>query len=625
MVKSIPILALAISVLSASALAADSTPAVKEEVISAFDTIAVQADGRFVSEWETKRRLLDASGRDKLATKTFRFNDQLSTLDVIEAETIKADGRRIQVQPDQIRLQEDPAATGMPVFSTSKQKSIIFPDIEVGDTIHYRVRKTQTESDFPGNFTYSDSFNPDERVLDYKLVLKAPQSLNLRSEVSAMKEVRETDANGDKLWSWTFAQPDVRSFDDGKTDVFMNSPHVTVTTFANWEAIAHAYQARANDKVAVTPDIQTLADNLTRGVSDQREQTRILYNWVRTNVRYVALYLAQGGYVPHAAGDILRNRYGDCKDHVVLLEALLKAKGIDSHGVLIASGKLYKLTPEAIPDYFDHIISYVPALDLYLDSTAQYLPFGGQAYWLAGKSVLHVDASTGTRTTPAMTATDNKMSTSLTVSIGLDGSINGKLNELSHGGIAFDRRSVVAGVDPLRRSDVIKQLLARNGLNGKGEFTAGNPSSDDIGYPVDIGFSVEQTGLDLANPEALPIEMPMALGYSIADMTSFANDATEPHYGTGCAASDLTETYDITLPKEVAVQFLPKDLSVDDGPIQYRSTYKKDGQNIRVNRHYIMSIDKGYCSPDEVEHMKKAAIIIRQDLQRKVMLAPLSN
>ncbi|MGO4449495.1 DUF3857 domain-containing protein [Phyllobacterium sp. TAF24] len=219
MVKSIPILALAISVLSASALAADSTPAVKEEVISAFDTITVQADGRFVSEWETKRRLLDASGRDKLATKTFRFNDQLSTLDVIEAETIKADGRHVQVQPDQIRLQEDPAATGMPFFSTSKQKSIIFPDIEVGDTIHYRVRKTQTESDFPGNFAYSDSFSPDERVLAYKLVLKAPQSLNLRSDVNAMKEVRETDANGDKLWSWTFAQPDVRAFDDGKTDV----------------------------------------------------------------------------------------------------------------------------------------------------------------------------------------------------------------------------------------------------------------------------------------------------------------------------------------------------------------------------------------------------------------------
>ncbi|MBR7508631.1 transglutaminase domain-containing protein, partial [Mycobacterium tuberculosis] len=75
-----------------------------------------------------------------------------------------------------------------------------------------------------------------------------------------------------------------------------------------------AYRARADDKLAVTPEIQALADELTKDVPGRREQTQRIYNWVRGNIRYVALYLAQGGYVPHPAGDILRNRYGDCKD-----------------------------------------------------------------------------------------------------------------------------------------------------------------------------------------------------------------------------------------------------------------------------------------------------------------------
>ena len=36
------------------------------------------------------------------------------------------------------------------------------------------------------------------------------------------------------------------------------------------------------------------------------------------NVRYVALFLGETAAVPHKAIDILRNRYGDCKDHVAL-------------------------------------------------------------------------------------------------------------------------------------------------------------------------------------------------------------------------------------------------------------------------------------------------------------------
>ncbi|RZS83259.1 transglutaminase superfamily protein [Phyllobacterium myrsinacearum] len=600
----------------------DAVPVVKEEYISASDVITVEKDGSYSVEWQTTRRLLDASGRDSFATKTFSFNDQLASLDIIEAETIKADGRRIQVQPDQIRLQEDPAATGLPVFSTSKQKTIIFPDIEVGDSVRYRARKIQREPDFPGHFAYADSFAPDERVLAYTLVLKAPKSLGLRSEALAMNEVRATDEKGDDVWSWSFAQPDTRPLDHGKADVFMNSPHIIVTSFADWNAIAQAYRARADDKLAVTPEIQALADELTKDVPGRREQVQRIYNWVRGNIRYVALYLAQGGYVPHSAGDILRNRYGDCKDHVVLLEALLRARGIESHGALIASGDLFSLPSEALPGYFDHIISYVPEFDLYLDSTAEYLPFGLKGYWLSSKAVLHVDGLTGIRTTPAMTAQENSLSTSTTWSLDMDGSLHGRIVEISRGGISIDRRRAVAGIDPLQRAGLVQQLLARNGLKGRGSYTADDPKSDERDYRIDIDFTIDQTGLDLSGPEAFAITPPLALGYSIPDMTSFAMERPEPLYATACAAVELDDTYDGTIPEGVGVRSLPKSVSLAEGPIRYDAAYAAEGQKIHARRHYVMPIDRGYCTPKDVEQMAEAVGKVRQDLQRKVLLAP---
>ncbi len=605
--------------------AQDSPLNAKTEIVSAETTITVAADGTYVEEWSSTRRLLDISGRDSIATKTFRFNDQLSSIDVIEAETIKPDGRRIKVQPDQIRLQEDPAATGLPVFTTSKQKTIIFPDIEVGDSIHYRIKKTQREPDFPGQFSYTDFLFPDDRILSYKLTLKAPKNLDLQSEVRDFKEVRGTDNNGDKLWSWTFAQPDTRSVDDGKTDFVINSPHVIITSFRNWNAIAEAYRQRANDKVAVTPQIQTLANELTKGISDRREQTKVLYNWVRSNIRYVAIYLAQGGYVPHSAADILGNRYGDCKDHVVLLEALLRAKNIESHGALIASGYLFELPEQAMPNYFDHIITYVPEFDLYLDSTDQYLPFGVKTYPGSSKSVLHVDGVTGIRKTPAMTTADNKLATTMTMAIHEDGSIEGTVSEISGGGISIDRRATVASLDPLQRKDIIQKLLAQNGLRGKGSFTADDPNGDGTTYRGNVIFSADQTGLDLSNPEAFTITSPVPLGYTIDSLTNFATEREEPVYPTACAATDIIDAYEVTVPGSVKIEFLPKPAVISEGPIHYESEFSQRGQTISVKRKYSMSIDRGYCTPQDIVGMAKTAIKIRQDLQRKVMLVPAGN
>ena len=45
-----------------------------------------------------------------------------------------------------------------------------------------------------------------------------------------------------------------------------------------------------------------------------------------------------GGYRPHTAGDIFAKSYGDCKDKVTVMRAMLKAVGISSYPIGIYSG-----------------------------------------------------------------------------------------------------------------------------------------------------------------------------------------------------------------------------------------------------------------------------------------------
>src|SRR5690606_15213032 len=156
----------------------------------------------------------------------------------------------------------------------------------------------------------------------------APKELALHVEARDVEggEVRASKA-GMREWRWTYgeskgipAEPQSVSPDD-------YSPYVAALPLKDYEAPAAAYAVGVAQAAKVTPEIQKLADEVTQGLSDRRAQAEALYRWVSGNIRYVALAMDMGGYVPHAAADVLNAHYGDCKDKAVLLQALLAAKG----------------------------------------------------------------------------------------------------------------------------------------------------------------------------------------------------------------------------------------------------------------------------------------------------------
>ena len=72
-----------------------------------------------------------------------------------------------------------------------------------------------------------------------------------------------------------------------------------------------------------------------------------LSEFMQKDIRYVEIALGIGGVQPHPARDVFSNRYGDCKDKVTLLSAMLKEVGIDSYYVVIHTerGSVTPATP----------------------------------------------------------------------------------------------------------------------------------------------------------------------------------------------------------------------------------------------------------------------------------------
>lgn len=114
---------------------------------------------------------------------------------------------------------------------------------------------------------------------------------------------------------------------------------VEVTDFASWADLG-ALMAPLYDKAAVIPAQGTLRTELERIQTqslDPKLRTEAALALAQDKVRYVALAMGAGGYVPTDAETTWSRRYGDCKGKTALLLALLHAMDIQAEPVAVST------------------------------------------------------------------------------------------------------------------------------------------------------------------------------------------------------------------------------------------------------------------------------------------------
>lgn len=150
-------------------------------------------------------------------------------------------------------------------------------------------------------------------------------------------------------------------------------------------------------KQGLSDSVKEKIDELTATVKEPIEIVNILYNYVKSNFKYVAIEIGMGAFIPSHVNEVYLNKQGDCKDLSNFLSEALKYKGIDSDIALAATFDHISDCDFPSLSSANHVIAivYINGETILLDPTDPIHRVGTPVESLQNRSILIVNSNGG--------------------------------------------------------------------------------------------------------------------------------------------------------------------------------------------------------------------------------------
>lgn len=280
-------------------------------------------------------------------------------LEFLDCEVLKPGGQLVRLEPDMIGEAGQPAADD----EGPRRKRFSLPDVEPGCILHVHYRSEWKTFPLP-EVSMRLPVGGELPALNCAVTVTIPKAVPFHfafEDTAAADPAVEQTAYG-STFGWQFT-----NLPASEHEVLQNPyrrPCLAFSTFADWPSFAGWYERITRLTDEVTPEISAKALELTRDAHTEREKVVALYNYV-AGLRYVAVPLGINSFRPHAAANVLRNQFGDCKDKANLFNTMLHAIRIEAQLVLVPRfGQAHEFVPGLA---FNHALSL--------------LTLGGQRVW----------------------------------------------------------------------------------------------------------------------------------------------------------------------------------------------------------------------------------------------------
>ena len=580
----------------------------------------LQADGTSVQLTHLEIKVATDEAARQLAQQSASYLDGVERLSLVEAATIKPDGRHLPVAPGSVRTQLAHGTPNLPAYTSRLVSTAVLPDVAAGDTLSVTWRREVLHPVMPGQFTWISTFARTMPWDDAEISISLPPGVDLQTEEFGPDH--DVAQVGDRtVHRWHYASPG-QTTDPTVLLAIDRVPRLFASTFPDWAALSRAYAAVLEPRMTVTPAIQAKADEIAAGAADKAGEAKRIADWVGLHVRWVAIYVDNGGYVPHAAEDVLRQGFGDCKDQVMLTSALLRARGIAADPVLISLGNTYRLPGPAVLGAFNHVITYMPQLDTYVDTTAGGSPWGTLPATEYGKPVLPVtEAGSPPGRIPVLAPGLAVQHLRTEATLALDGTVTGRTTSEATGPYAIYLRRSAGQVEAAGPDRAASNTLRSHGTPGHGTLEADPRDIVRTQYHVSGQFVLDrQSGWLEGEAFALPTGLRLLerAGEGLLGPLAMRDlPAREP---TPCWSGEQYEQLSLALPEGYRPVRLPRPLKVATEAFSFESRWSFSDGVLQQDRSLVTHIDPPLCEGSLRTAAYAALQQIRRDLGTRVEL-----
>lgn len=577
-------------------------------------TYTVERDGSFVEVAELVIRVNETSAVAAAAQQQISYNRANSTLEVLDAYTQKSDGSKVPVGAAGIKDQQHRFSVSAPQYLDRRVKSIIFPHVAGGDRLVYSTRLTRRTPLFAGQFSdlsAPDALSSGQMILIYDL----PDAMPLYADERRFVASQLAAPAGRKRYRWDFFAASAARDEVGAVSPLDAGARLAVTTFADYAALARAYEAASRAQATVTPALAQMAKARTAHLAAARDKAEVLGNLVRSMIRPVSVAIADANSLaPHSADQVVTNRYGDSRDQVVLLRALLDAAGIANSAALVNGGRAYRLPSVATIDLLDRAIVYLPSLDLYIDPSDRNATAGFLAGSLLDKPTLLTASATLGRT-PAGQRNETSVNSNFVVAA--DGAAEFDSTYIFRGALAEQWRSMGRGAPATARTEHVTEVLRARGQDGHGEWD-----------PGDLGSLAAQHKMRYSGHSDDLATLPGPIGVNAASslnpmlltaVTALAGESGRVRDFV-CPSQDIEEHARYLFAARVRIIAVPRPLELHDDYFEYSASYERKDNEVSVRRSYKLHHPGRVCSSADFQRMLPSIVAMQRDLNSQLIL-----
>jgi transglutaminase-like putative cysteine protease len=535
------------------------------------------------------------------------FAPRAQSLEVLEAWVDEPDGTRIPVGPGGHFTRPSAATESAPGFSGEMTTTVLFPQLREGSRTHVVWRLTQRTPPLLG-FNVEAIAPLETPVGEAGVSIVAPENLDLHWTARGGFAVTETASDGVRRIAARLGATEGEAPERDMVDAADFAPLFLLTSLPDLRELGAIYWRQSHGRARVTPAIAALAARLAGGRTGL-DAVRAIYNWVAANTRYVAVYLdPNDGWVPHEAADVLARGYGDCKDHVVLMQALLGALGIPAEAALVSEGNRARDLPLWVPQ-FNHAILYLPTFGRFANPTDPFARFDSIDRLLAGKTAVLATEHGAVVHLPPERPADNTYQYEAEVAIEPDGSIDGTARLLPSANLETAARAAIA--TSATPGDLVGRLLDATPEGGFGTLTSSDPR--DLSRP----FALRATW---RSPHAIAFDdaetlLTVPIGPDLDPPTRLRRLLTDRprRHPLMTAARDFRWTTTISVPAGYVVTRLPRDVAVRNTAGLYTATYERAGRDVRVARRLV--VERTLFEPAAASDLEALVYAPMQDMR----------